>query len=211
MKKTLGIVAIAIFFFSPFFASAAIIGTAQLEVHWSPPTGGGYYLDYDGYMTIDGDRSWVEMFCVEYSDAPHDAQLYTLLSIDDSLATFGLDPVMFKKAAWIADNYAYSTDTMKGEAQKAIWDITNVMHIVGASGGDYNILASLPSDMSSYSSIGWALAVNPQIDIGDMVNKANFQNYLVPYSAPVPEPTTLFLLGTGLIGLAGFGRKKLKK
>ena len=49
-------------------------------------------------------------------------------------------------------------------------------------------------------------------DVGgvDVVAMDDFL-YAEPKAAAVPEPSTIFLLGSGLIGLVGCGRKKLRK
>ena len=46
--------------------------------------------------------------------------------------------------------------------------------------------------------------------LGDGWDKASDVNVQV-YGQPVPEPGTMMLLGSGLIGLAGYGRKRFKK
>ncbi len=62
---------------------------------------------------------------------------------------------------------------------------------------------TLNADGTTTLNLGLTLSSNSEIDAVRVITAGG--------AAPVPEPATMLLLGTGLIGLAGFGRRKLFK
>jgi PEP-CTERM motif-containing protein len=192
-------------------------GTGVLHAPGTLADGLNVYL---GSVLITGDLGTFESYCV---DLLHfdvlGANLVTLGSMSDwnNTATPVHSNLGGGAASWLYNQYAAgATQSSRAALSLAIWNslYDNDYTVAGGSGFWVTSLSNttysaLANDMlGALKSNSDPLPNNMWLRTQD--SGTNYaQDFIGP--TPVPEPATIFLLGTGLAAAAGFRRRRARK
>jgi hypothetical protein len=192
------------------FATAAFAIPVKVSATHTGTNDSHYYTDYYTDVWLDNTLGTslgnFKAFCTDPADIPHGTvDTYELVSLPPAGIN---DSQAYNKAAWLMDRFLTTQGASVTDYQQAIWAIVFYSYgealysYIDTTTGSVHNLIDLANANGNFNASNYALLKSPRIGtFFDVVS----QDYIIKYR--VPEPTTLLLLGAGLVFLGGLRRK----